>query len=190
MNGDQRERLTWPVPEPSTLRAELGDGEASTIDYRVERCSFLWAEFGPPADAFLISGIPSMFALDELKRSFIYGNFMATVMLCQAFAELSLGGMYSLSGNDAIARKGFKALIEQALKDGHIPATLAAKLQALRTMRNPYSHSNYQGYLNRLRDARTAPEDLVVEDAKAAIRAVVDYLRHNSPGWHPQSHET
>jgi hypothetical protein len=189
MNGNQRERFTWPVPDAHTLRAELAEGEAATLDYRVERGIFLWAEFGPPADAFLISGIASMFALDELKRSFIYGNFMATVMLCQAFAEHSLGAMYSLSGNDAIAKKGFKALIEQALKDGHIPATLAATLHALRTMRNPYSHSNYQSYLNRLCAARAAPEDLVVEDAKAAICAVVDYLRHNSPGWHPQSHE-
>jgi hypothetical protein len=190
MNSDQRERFTWPVPDADTLRQELAEGEAATINYRVERGSFLWAEFGPPADAFLISGIPSMFALDELKRSFIYGNFMATVMLCQAFAEMSLGGMYSLSGNDTIAKKGFKALIEQASTDGHIPATLAAKLHALRTVRNPYLHSNYQGYLNRLRDARSAPEDLVVEDAKEAIRTVVDYLRHNSPGWHPQSHQT
>ena len=36
-----------------------------------------------------------MFALDELKRSYVYGNYMATVLLAQVFIEQSLGGFYS-----------------------------------------------------------------------------------------------
>jgi len=31
-----------------------------------------------------------------------------------------------------------------------------------------------------------SPEDLVVKDAKLAIHAVVDYLRHSSPDWNPK----
>ena len=43
-----------------------------------------------------------MFAVDELKRSFIYGNFMATVLLAQVFVEQSIGGIYLLSGDDEV----------------------------------------------------------------------------------------
>jgi len=53
----------------------------------MERWRFLWEEFGPPVDMLLIGGTPSMFALDELKRSYFYGNFMATVLLAQVFIE-------------------------------------------------------------------------------------------------------
>ena len=74
-------RFKWPVPDDAFFRREFADGEAATVEYRIERCKFLWEEFGPPADMLLVGGFPSMFALDELKRSFIYGNFMATVLL-------------------------------------------------------------------------------------------------------------
>lgn len=130
-----------------------------------------------------------MFALEEMKRSFIYGNFMATVMLCQTFVEQTLGGMYSPAGRDDIARKGSRALIEQAVEDGYVPGPLAVKLHELRTMRNPYSHSNFSNYSSRLREAATYPEELVVQDAEAAIRILVDYIRHDSPGWNPTSHK-
>lgn len=134
-----------------------------------------------------------MFALDEIKRSFAYGNFMATVMLSQVFVEHSLGGMYTMAGRDEIVARGFASLIKAALADGYITTELAETLHALRKMRNPYTHHTIgveaRTYMGRLvQNAPTTPEDLVVEDARFAIRAVVDYLRHGSPNWRP-NHE-
>ncbi len=131
-----------------------------------------------------------MFALDELKRSFIYGNFMAAVMLAQSFVEHSLGGMYALAGQDNVVAKGFKKLIDQACEDGHVSKGLAATLHNLRTMRNPYTHHTVgtgpRTYMGRLAHTEHyVPEEMVVEDARMAIRAVVDYLRHGSPHWNP-----
>ena len=160
---------------------------------------FLWEEFGPPADMLLVGGIPAMFALEELKRSYAYGNFMAVVLLAQIFIEQSLGGGYSVAGKDDIAESGFASLIEIAIKDGHITSQLATALHSLRKIRNPYTHhiggTGKRSYMGRIAEASfTAPEDLVVEDAKSAIRAVVDFLRHSSPDWNPNkvqwSHET
>lgn len=183
-------RFEWPVPDDAYIRKHFVEDEIATVQYRVERCKFIWLEFGPPADMLLVGGIPAMFALDELKRSFIYGNFMATVMLAQSFVEHSLGGMYSFTGQDHVVGKGFKKLIDQACADGHVTRQLTATLHSLRTMRNPYTHHTIgtgpRTYMERLaQSGHYAPEEMVIEDARIAIRAVVDYLRHGSPHWNP-----
>ena len=183
-------RFKWPVPSDEYFRRHITQGEGATVEYRVQRYSFLWEEFGPPADVLLVGGITSMFALDELKRSYAYGNFMATVLLAQVFIEQSLGGSYSLAGNDAVAEKSFADLVDAALQDGRITPPLAETLHGLRRIRNPYTHHiggfGKRSYMGRLVEAEfTAPEDLVVEDAKFAIRAVADYLRNGTPDWNP-----
>ncbi len=191
---DDMQRFKWPVPSDEYIRRKITEGEAATVEYRVERYRFLWEEFGPPANMLLIGGITSMFALDELKRSYAYRSFMATVLLAQVFIEQSLGGSYSLAGKDDMADEGFRGLLNAALQDGRITPDLAERLHRLRKVRNPYTHHiggvGKRSYMGRLAETEfTAPEDLVVEDAKFAIRAVVDFLRHESPDWNPNNYQ-
>lgn len=187
-------RFKWPTPSDEYFRRQISEGESSTIAYRIERYRFIWREFGPPADMLLLGGIPSMFAIEELKRSYVYGNFMATVLLAQAFVEHSLAAPYSMSGDDKIASKGFAELIDTACQDGIITTELAQSLHNIRRMRNPYSHHTIgmgeRTYMGRLAQSGfPLPEDLVVEDAKLALRVVVDYLRHGAPDWNPSKVE-
>ncbi len=91
-----------------------------------------------------------------------------------------------------MASKGFAALIDAARQDGTIPPKLAEALHELRRMRNPYTHhilgAGKRSYMGRIEQSGfSAPEDLVVEDAKFSIRTVVDYLRQGSPDWNPEN---
>jgi len=188
------ERFRWPVPSDEYIRQQLKEGDNSSIQYRVERYKFLWEEFGPPFDILLVGGIPSMFALNELQRSYVNGNFMATVLIAQAFIEQSLAGSYLIASEDYVVERGFAALIEAAMNDGHITTELADMLHRLRKMRNPYTHNiggmGKRSYMRRLFEMElTDPEDLVVEDAKFSIKAVVDYLRLGSPDWNPENYQ-
>lgn len=190
MNIRTMNRFKWPLPSEEYLRRSIEDGEQSTIEYRIDRLKFLWEEFGPPADMLLFGGIPSMFALDELKRSYIYGNFMATVLLSQSFVEHSLGAHYYMAGDAKTANLGFKALIDVSFKDGILDESLANLLHELRQIRNPYIHfvgsEGQRSYMGRLgKRSVFSPEDLAVEDAQFAIKAAVDYLRSGSPNWNP-----
>ena len=131
-----------------------------------------------------------MFALDDLKRSYAYGNFMATVLLAQVFIEQSLGGSYALAGQDCKAQRTFAHLIDAA-RDAREhysrfcrrPSLFKKNAKSLHTFYNRRNAS----YLDRLVQNKFAsPEDLVVEDAKFAVRTVVNYLRRGSPNWHPE----
>jgi hypothetical protein len=133
-------RALWPVADTEKLVADLADADTATRDERADRLAILLSEFGPPADMLLVGGMGAMFAISELQNSFLNGNYMGTVLLCQVFVEHSLAGSYALGGDDKLMLEGFKALIDRSLADGHVSAALAARLHELREMRNPYNH--------------------------------------------------
>jgi hypothetical protein len=185
-------RQKWDVPSDNELRAEIQKADESSLEERVERLRFILEEFGPPADMLLVGGVPSMLAIQELQRSFIDGNFLVCILAAQIFVEHSLGGMYAMSGEDALVDSGFASLINAAEKDGAIDNTIAQRLHILRNMRNPYTHPKVglhaRGYMARLLNSKTYnPYELAEQDAREAIQIVVDYLRYGSPNWTPEA---
>lgn len=129
-----------------------------------------------------------MFAVNELKGSFVTGNFLATVLVAQSFVEHSLGAAFGLAGDDKLAQSGFANLIDASKMRGWITTEIADQLHALRAIRNPYVHPTRgaRGYMERLRGKRFPdPERLAAEDAEFAVRAVVNWLRSGSPDWAP-----
>lgn len=182
-------RPVWPTPDDEEIAQDLTDADAASLETRRERYRFVLQEFGPPAHMFLVGGIPAMFAVVELQRSYIFGNHLAVILTAQAFVEHSLGGAFRLAGDDRVAASGFATLIDEALSRGAISSGVADRLHELRRMRNPYTHSQAsdspRGYMARLRDGGYDPEAMAERDAQEAIRIVVDYLRHGSPGWSP-----
>jgi hypothetical protein len=149
----------------------------------------------------LTGGFGAAMAIDELRSSFLNGNYMATILCCQTFIEHSLAGGYALNGQDALVEIGFRNLIDRSLADGRLSAGLATSLHDLREMRNPYIHPriapNRQSLLDRVvataremdpRPKRNSGEPMrfmAERDARAAIQTVVDYLRHGCPSWAP-----
>jgi hypothetical protein len=182
-------REHWPSKSDDMLTAELIDADVASRPDRVERLRFLDREFGSPAGMGLIGGLGALFAIQELKNSFLNGNYMATILLCQVFAEHSLGGSYAVSGDEEIMRKGFEKLIDCAKRDRLISPTLATQLHTLRKMRNPYNHPRPMMSGNdlhgRIISRRADPQEVAADDAREAIRIVVDFLREGCPSWRP-----
>jgi hypothetical protein len=184
-------RFKWPIPSDEYLHRDLSGWEVSTVQDRIERYRFIWEEFGPPADMLLTAGFPGSFALHELKRSYLYGNFMATVLLAQIFVEHTLSGAYVLSEKQNAIRKGFAALIDAACDGGVISSELAAAFHRLRSMRNTNTHftiGDGEGtYMGRFLESKCRdPDEFALKDAEFAIRTVNDFLRYCSPNWNPE----
>lgn len=184
-------RFKWPLPSDEYIHQDLSEGEGAATQMRKERFRFLWQEFGPPANMMLMGGLPALLALHELKASYLYGNFMATVLLAQVYVEVTLAGSYVLSEKEDLVNSSFATLIDAASDDDLISPNIATAFHRLRRMRNPYTHYTMglgeRSYMGRLLSSNcTDPEELAVEDAKFAIRTVVDFLRYSSPNWNPE----
>ncbi len=186
------ERVEWPIPNDETISKQILSDDKHTFDRRLERYKFIRKEFGPPTDMLLVGGFPAMFAIDELKFSYINALYMATILLAQSFIEHSLGGSFLMMGDDDVVEKGFSKLIDKALATKQINPKIADKLHELRKMRNPYTHPNPgitpRSYMGRMKEKENYdPEILIEQDARCAIQIVVDFLRHGSPNWCPNN---
>ena len=174
-------RPTWPLPPHQSLMEELANYDYNSLDERTKRHEFIWSEFGPPVDMLVTGGIPAMFALHELMSSYIYGNFLACVLVAQVFAEHSLGSKFLAQGGESVVNQGFGKMIEVAGKREMISENITERLHDLRNMRNPYVHPRIglheKGYMWRLVQHNVDPEQLAQTDAEEAIRIIVDYLR-------------
>ena len=95
------------------LESFLEDEERSRND-RLDRFIELNKLFGPQGDMLLQGGYQSLFALHEAGNSYVNGNYMAVILLSQAFIEHSLSGQFILAGEYAISESGFKRIIESA----------------------------------------------------------------------------
>ena len=181
-NADQVERPWWPLPPDESMRSDVVDADEATLEERLGRYRFVFREFGPPSQMLLIGGVPAMLALHELQRSFIAGNFLATVLTAQVLVEHSLGGSFVLAGDDSVVNSGFAGLIDESLRRGWLSPSMAARLHVLRSMRNPYTHPKVgmhaRGHMARMRDTGIwDPYVLAETDAREAIRIVVDWQR-------------
>lgn len=182
-------RPEWPTPTLEEIEAEIKAYDSESMADRVASYRFILSEFGPPAHMLLWGGFPSFLAINELKRSYIWGNYLAVVLTAQAFVEHTLGAYFRIAGEDKLAGSGFAALIDELERRGALSTGIAKRLHELRRMRNPYTHSqgaeSPRGYMARLKGFGYRPEAMAANDAAEAIRIVVDYLRDSSTGWRP-----
>ncbi|RRS06943.1 hypothetical protein EAG18_19355 [Pseudoalteromonas sp. J010] len=84
------------------------EDQEQTQNERVKRLVELNELFGPQGDKLLFGGTQSELALHELANSYVSGNYMAVIQLCQAFIEHSLSGHFTMSGQNSIAEASFK----------------------------------------------------------------------------------
>lgn len=81
----------------------------------------------------------------EARSSFVHGNFVATVMLCQGMAEHMLAAHLAM-GLDAKplpSKIAFSDTLRRCVEDGVISESEAEDLKRLMSLRNPLSH--YRG---------------------------------------------
>jgi hypothetical protein len=78
----------------------------------------------------------------EARASFVHGNYIATVMLCQGLAEHMLAAQLTLGlqGEKLPKRVTFTKTLELCIERGVVTTELAKDLERLMELRNPLSH--------------------------------------------------
>jgi hypothetical protein len=118
----------------------------------------------------------------EARTSFVHGNYVATVMLCQALAEQMLAADLSMSLHDQKLSKriSFTETLERCLKQKIIPTKNAVELRRLMELRNPLSH--FRGLddpfdlSRRVLDTMQPAESHLLADASFAIGVAIRLL--------------
>lgn len=118
----------------------------------------------------------------EARSSFIHGNYIATVQLCQGLLEHVLAAFLGmgLHGEDLPERIGFRETLGRCKKRGLLMDADVVDLENLMALRNPLSHFrdfNDQSSLDRRTiDKKIVAEDLLHHDAVFAIGVAVRVL--------------
>jgi hypothetical protein len=184
---DAAAKLLWPIPSTEQITHELREADERTLEERVERAVYVRQMAEPGPMGWSIPGGPICgFAWWEAGRSFIAGNFLASILLVQATVEHSLAMVLDRTGRPTRGLT-FKRLIDLAYDAGVVDTTLAGRLHRLRLMRNPYVHADVsaiEDYIGRAQSETDGdPYALNDVNARVAVEIGVDFIREISRTW-------
>ncbi len=130
----------------------------------------------------LPGGETAFAAWTEARTSFVHGNYIATVMLCQGLAEHILAARLRLGLNGRELRKQikFQETLELCIEDKIISGKDVDDLRRLMELRNPLSHfrdiDDPSNLSRRVLDTMVTAETHLFRDASFAIGMAVRLL--------------
>jgi hypothetical protein len=121
--------------------------------------------FGMPLETYYV--------FEEAKTSFVYGNFVAAIVLAAAFVEHWFAGSLGSRDHAKEAARGLAACTKLARAKKFVDSVLLDKVDQLRLIRNPFVHLKSLDHEHiigrRLAEQKIHPEELLENDAKEAL---------------------
>jgi hypothetical protein len=130
----------------------------------------------------LAGGETTYAAWTEARTSFIHGNYVATVLLCQGLAEHMLAAHLAIGihGEKLPNRISFQDTLRRCLERNEITQKDADDLRHLMTLRNPLSHyrsvDDPSNLSRRVLDTMVSAESHLFSDASFAISMAIRLL--------------
>lgn len=152
---------------------------------RVERASrprraarVRWLEKAIPEDCGYLMAVESLYVFEEAKSSFIYGHFVATIVLAASFVEHWLVSQLNTKGFHKEASRGLAACIKCARENRLVTKGLLNRVDRLRLIRNPFVHlksfDHEHGLVQRSLRHQAHPEEILETDARNALAAMYE----------------
>jgi hypothetical protein len=139
--GEQADLLS-EMSDIAAVRLLLADFHED-LPSRVARLRYLnelGANLGS-ADTMLFGGITSYYAWMEARSSFVHGNSVATILLCQSLIENLLGAvLYAAGFDDLPSRIQFTDTLDRCSEIGLVTDQELDELKRLASLRNPLTH--------------------------------------------------
>lgn len=77
---------------------------------------------------------------EEARYSFVYGQFLATIVLGMAYVESTLAALLYGAGRSDLERANVSVLLREAVENGWLSQDEFEHLDHARTLRNPVTH--------------------------------------------------
>ena len=127
------------------IKRKLKVIDKETFSDRCARIEFLDSVLG---EDFYFHSEFAVYYFEEAKTCYIYGQFIASIVMCQLVCFEMLKNPYRSRGKfDIVNQYGFNDLINRAQSDKFISKEIACKLHGMRKFRNLLEHT--KDYSNR-----------------------------------------
>jgi hypothetical protein len=162
----KRIRQRRPRYEAAIKRADL-----RAVPVRAERIR--WVAKAIPRNTGFLMPMDTYYVFEEAKSCFIYGQFVATVVMSVSFIEHWLAGKLHNRGLHRESSSGLAAMVACARKKGFVAEVILDRIDSLRLKRNPFAHLKEMNHEHSL-GARSVsqgrhPVDVLEEDAREAL---------------------
>ncbi len=163
----------------TTLRAAskkwLRDEDQACFDGRAGRLRWI-ASIAPSKQAWLFhGGWLAKQQFEEARYCFVYGQYIATVVVGLAFVERTLAAKFYAAGRNDLQRATAQQLFDEAHKVGWLTQSELAAFEAARDLRNPLTHYRRPMHddLPEMRafGQRLHTSELLESDARAVLEA-------------------
>ncbi|MFM0208864.1 hypothetical protein PQQ96_15780 [Paraburkholderia sediminicola] len=162
------------------LLADLHDDMAGKVA-RFRQLADLSAALGS-SGTMMPGGETAFAAWTEARSSFVHGNYMATVLLCQGLAEHLLAAHLAvgINGREIPNRVSFSETLNRCVAGNVIQQRDADDLRRLMSLRNPLTHyrsiDDPSNLSRRVVDARLPAEMHLLNDASFAMSVAIRLL--------------
>ena len=118
----------------------------------------------------------SKYVFEEARYCYVYGQFLASIMLGLAFVEMSLAGAFYGAGRNDLQRAGIAKLAQEALNRGWLTQSDYDTLEHVRRLRNSVTHFrrplDAERIETRALQQRMHDYEVIETDAREVMQAV------------------
>lgn len=125
-------------------------------------------------------GLMSHELFEQTRYCYVYGQFLATIILGLSFIENTLGAMFFTTGRNDLEKANISTLIAQAFIVGWINSEEEQELEQARTIRNDVTHfrkpAEESSIIHRIKTEEGEIEILLEQKAREVMLVVFKIL--------------
>ena len=147
---------------------------------RVRRLEWL-VQLAPNNGLWLFhAGALTKSLFEEARYCFVYGQFLASMMLGLSFLEHSLASLLYGTGRNDLERANVSNLVKEALKMGWMTQDEFEMIERARALRNRITHFRSLGDKDRIEFVSVNEQkqfyNVIEEDARSVIQLMMHFL--------------
>ena len=163
-----------------TTEEWLRHEDEACFDDRLLRLEWQASKVPTSQDWLFHGGLVTKNLFEEARYCFVYGQFLASVLLGLAYIEITLAALSYAAGSNTAARADFSELLKRALNNGALTIQEYEELELIRKKRNAYAHFrkplDKESIEYRALHQDDMPYDVIEEDARAVMNVALHFV--------------
>lgn len=145
--------------------------DRETFPGRLDR--LIWIKKVFPKGSGMLASPETVYIFEEIKMTFLNGQYISTIILVSSFLEHWLGGILRGKGYMIESQGGLKSIIECMRDNSILHEFLLDKADRIRAIRNPFVHlkgfDHDERIIHRAIKKQTDPFVLLEADARESV---------------------